>query len=115
MNTNTDAEIEQVELSMAEAEKIRDFGHALERLERNPDFKKVILDGYFYDEASRLVMLTAEINLKPEQKEAVHAGIRGIGELRQFLMARKQMGQMADKEIIDHRDTLVDLRTGEGE
>lgn len=37
---------EQVELEMVETDGLVDLLEALERLEKNPDFKKVILDGY---------------------------------------------------------------------
>lgn len=107
---NNQSEIQQVEVSLEEAERIAAFGEALGRLESNRDFQAVILDGYFKEEAARLVMLTAEINLKPEQKEAVFAGIRGIAELRQYFLARRSAAQMAAKEIGDYKETLDELR-----
>lgn len=107
---NQDA-VQQVEVSLEEAERIAAFGAALSRLEKNRDFQTVILDGYFKDEAARLVMLTAEINFKPEQKEAVNAGIRGIAELRQFFLSRRTQAEMASKEIEDYKSELDELRT----
>ncbi|WP_199097219.1 hypothetical protein [Dyella sp. ASV21] len=104
------SQIQQVEVSLEEAERIAAFGEALNRLENNRDFQTVILEGYFQKEASRLVMLTGEINLKPEQKEAVYAGIRGIAELRQFFIARRTAGQMAAKEILDFKEALDEMR-----
>lgn len=108
---NNQHDIQQVEVSLEEAERIVSFGEALGRLEQNRDFQAVILDGYFREEAARLVMLTGEINLKPEQHAAVLAGIRGIAELRQYLLAQRTKAQMAAKEVADFKETLDELRT----
>lgn len=107
---NNQNAIQQVEVSLEEAQRIVAFGEALRRLENNRDFQAVILDGYFKTEAARLVMLTAEINFKPEQKEAIHAGIRGIAELRQYFLARRAEAEMAAKEIGDYKEELDALR-----
>jgi hypothetical protein len=106
-------QIQQVEVSLEEAERVAAFGEALRRLEQNRDFQAVIFEGYFRDEAARLVMLTGDITLKPEQKESVYAGIRGIAELRQFFLARRAMAEMATKEIGDFKETLEELREEE--
>lgn len=107
---NNANEIQQVEVSLEHAEQVAAFGEALNRLENNRDFQTVILDGYFQNEASRLVMLTGEMNLKPEQREAVYAGIRGIAELRQFFLVRRAQAQMAEKEIGEYKEELDALR-----
>ena len=107
---NIQTQIQQVELSLAEAKKVKAFGEAIERLEKNRDFRTVILDGYFTDESRRLTFLTAEENLDEAAMQHVYAGIRAIGELRKCLMARKQMAQVMEKEIRDHEETLDELR-----
>lgn len=107
---NNPSEIQQVEVSLEEAERIAALGEALRRLENNRDFQAVILDGYFKHEASRLVMLTAEVNLAPEHKEGVYAGIRGIAELRQYLLVTRTKGEMAEKEVIDFKEALTEMR-----
>ena len=108
-------QIRYVELSLEEAKKVVAFGEAIKRLESNKDFKTVIGEGYFTNEARRCVMLTAEINLSADAKEANWAAIRGIAELRQFLMMRKQMGEVAQKEVADHKETLEELREEDAE
>jgi hypothetical protein len=107
---NNESEIQQVEVSLEEAERIAEFGAALSRLENNRDFQAVILDGYFQLEAARLVMCTAEPHIKGEAREGLFAGIRGIAELRQYLLARRSAAEMAAKEIADYREELDELR-----
>ena len=107
---NLNEQIHHVELSLDQAKRIAEFGEAIKRLERNPDFKKVIFDGYFTDEARRLVFLTADTTLTDAQNNNTLYAIRAIGELRGFLMAKKTEADIAAKEINDHSETLEELR-----
>lgn len=68
---------EKVENATSEDEILRveneywvSMAQALERLEKNPDFKTVILDGYFKDKAINGVSLLATDHVK-------RAGVRG--------------------------------------
>jgi hypothetical protein len=101
---------QHVELSLEEAKKMVNFAEAIGRLEKNRDFRTVILDGYFSDESRRLTFLTADTTLDEKSSNAVWAGIRAIGELRGFLMQRKAAGEIAKKEVNDHLETLAALR-----
>lgn len=103
-------EIQQVEVSLEEAERIAAFGEALRRLEDNRDFQAVILDGYFKEEAARLVMLTGVASFGTTQIDDVHAAIRGVAELRQFFLARRAAADMAAKEIGDYKEALDEMR-----
>ena len=70
---------------------------ALERLESNPDFKKVILDGYFRDKAVNGVSLLAtdyirRNGLRPEVME----GLVAISHLQDYFLTIKKMGTTED-------------------
>lgn len=108
-------DIQHVELSLEEAKKLVSFGEAITRLEKNRDFRAVILDGYFTEEARRLTFLTADTQLDQNSANAVWAGIRSIGELRAFLMHRKTMGEVAKREVMEHQQTLDELRAEDAE
>lgn len=115
MYPNKEEQIEFVQLSLEEAMHVVEVGEAIERLKKNKDFKLVIHEGYFRDEASRLVMLTADSTLSAEQKEATWGAIRGIGEFRSYLMAKAQQAVVAEKEILDYKETLGELRSEDAE
>lgn len=108
---NNQSEIQQVEVSLEEAERIASFGEALSRLEQNRDFQSVIFEGYFKSEAARLVMLTAEPHIRGEALENTYADIRGIAAFRQYLLARRTEAAMAAKEIEDFQTELEELRS----
>jgi hypothetical protein len=70
-----------------------DMAQALERLEKNDDFKKVILNGYFKDKAVNGVSLLATNYVKkgghrPDIMEALVA----ISQLQDYFKTIKSMG-----------------------
>lgn len=109
---NNDQVIQQVEVSLEHAKKTLALSDALRRLESNRDFQQVILQGFFVDEAARLVGLTAEPNLPDKARDAVWHNIRAIGELRQYFIAKHNLGEMARKSIGDFEEHLDEIRTG---
>ena len=108
---STEQEIHQVEITLAEAKHTVELGEAINRLKNNKDFQFVIHEGYFRDEASRLVFLTADATISPEMKESVWGSIRGIGEFRAFMVGKLQLATQARKEIEDNQETLDSLRS----
>ena len=103
--------IEQIEISMGKAKKDINLMKALDRLGSNPDFKEVILDGYFCEEAQRLVMLKSHPSTQDAESQlSIIRGIDSIGILRQFFLARIQEGRLAEKAIEEDEETIEDLR-----
>lgn len=112
---STTQQIQEVELSIEEAKQVVEFGEAIERLSKNPDYQKVILEGYMRDEALRLVKLTGDPNLPPERMVDVHAGIRGVGELNYFLHFGLNRAEHMRQMIAEYNETLDELRQEEAE
>ena len=88
----------QAELELT-AEELKEYNYwvgmkqALERLENNPDFQKVILDGYFKDKAINGVSMLAsgyikKNGLRPDVMESLIA----ISQLQDFFITVKQLG-----------------------
>jgi hypothetical protein len=92
--------IQKIELNIANAKKIVDMGTALERLSNNRDFKKVIQEGYFEQEAIRLVHLKADPNFQTiERQQSIITQMDAIGSLVEFFQTIKQKASMASKAI----------------
>lgn len=106
-------DIEQVELTIAEAKKVVDRGRMAEKLSRNPDFKKLVMDGYFVDEAARLVHLSSDPTLPENIRNVVLRDMNGPGAFKRYLSALVQMGKNAAREIEEHQETLDELREEE--
>lgn len=102
-------EIEQVEISLQQAKEQIERAEALDRLHQNKDFRKMILEGYFKEEASRLVLLKGDINLSKEAEEHCDKMINGIGVLRAYFQTVYHFGNMAEKAIADHEAAREEL------
>ena len=65
---STDQELQDLEDSMNDAKHFIDIKESTVKLFKNKEFKKVVLDYYFKEEASRLVMAKAS-NLNEDQQK----------------------------------------------
>lgn len=59
-------DLEQIEISIDSAKKIIEYAEAIERLENNPDFIKVILDDYLDKNIVRLVKVKGDPSQQSE-------------------------------------------------
>ena len=95
------------------ADEIKEYNYyvgmkqALDRLEQNPDFQKVILDGYFKDKAVNGVSLLAtnyirKNGLRPEVMESLVA----ISQLQDYFISIKQLGAEVPEDVEDDEDSV---------
>lgn len=107
MSTET---INAIESNIAKAKVVLEFSAALERLRGNRDFKKVVLEGYFEQEAIRLVHLKADPSMQtPAMKQSIDAQIDAIGQLSQYFSTALQKANMASRQIEADQDTIEEL------
>lgn len=107
---NPEEQLQRIELTIEEAKDNIERMNALERLFDNKDFKKLILDGYFKEEASRLVMLRADPNATHEdQQKQINLLIDAIGGLRQYFNTIKAFGRMSSNALKDHEKTREEV------
>lgn len=102
--------IDALDQNIKEAQKIVDFGDALERLKHNRDFKKVILEGYFEQEPIRLVHLKSDINMQSESTQKnILSQMDSIGFLNQFFQAAFFKANQAKRAIEADEETRAEL------
>lgn len=106
-------EIQELELSIEAAREIVERGNMAARLAHHPDFKKIVMDGFFRDEAARLVHLLSDPNLPEKDRAHVQNAINGVGYLKRYLHSLVQMGVVAEKEIAQGEETLEEIRAEE--
>lgn len=104
-------DIEQIELSISEARKMVERGERADRLSRNRDFIKTVLEGYFVEEASRLALLSSDPNIPEEVRAFVLRDLNGPGAFKRYLSTLVQMGHMAAQEIHEAQETLDEIRS----
>jgi len=106
--------IQEIELSIKEAQKIVDLGAAVQRLASNRDFKKVVMEMYFEKEAVRLVHLKANPAMQDkERQEAIVKEMDAIGSFYQFLRTLEIQAEMA-RRAIDDGESLREEILAEG-
>lgn len=103
-------QIEELEITIEQATRMVDMKRAVQNLLKNADFKKVILDGYFKEEAARLVLFKADPAMHPEQNQTyINKSIDAIGYFNQYLDAKLQMGTQAERDIMGAEEAKEEI------
>jgi hypothetical protein len=96
---------ENVELETTEIEHYVDMGQALDRLRDNPDFKKVIIEGYFRDKAADSVsLLSMPVIKKRGERGDIMEDLVAISNLQFFFMTIDQMHQAAVDPVLSDEE-----------
>lgn len=99
---------ENVELEMTENQYWIDKCEALKRLERNPDFQSVILEGYFHDKSINGVSMLANDNVKRQgQRGDVMEMLVAVSQLMDYFRVIKNLGAIAEDDIQDEEGPEV--------
>jgi len=92
-------ELNGQDLESVEAQYWVDLKDALDRLEKNDDFKRVILDGYFKDKAINGVSLLATDYIKQNGlRSEVMEALVAISNLEDYFVTIKSLGSQAPDE-----------------
>lgn len=102
------SEIEKLEASLEYAEGKKALGEKMLRLAENKDFQELIINGYFRDEAARLTGLLGDPEFK--EQEAIQSDLNSIAAFQRYTRKLIREGSMAEKEIVDHRQAIDELR-----
>lgn len=110
-----DQQLETLDITIKQAQTSIALKRSLMRLQENPDFDKLIMKGYFEDEAVRLVLLRADPSQQSEDaQKAINKSLDSIGFLRQYFIAINQIGAMAEKAIKADEQTREDILAENG-
>jgi hypothetical protein len=108
-------QVRQVELSIEEARAQIERSKQLKRLEKNKDFKALVLEGLLREDAVRQVMLRGSPQLHGDGPGAtiVRAGIEArmimIGELNNYFRYLHIEGESAQAAMSDHESAHEEL------
>ena len=80
---------------------------ALDRLEANPDFQKVILDGYFNKKAVDGVSLLATDYVRAHGlRSAIMESLIAISQLKDYFLTLQKLGVDTDGEYDEEEDDI---------
>ena len=97
-------QLDSLEFSMDEAKHFISVKNSMLKLQNNRDFKKVITEYYFKEEAARLVMAKSS-NLTEEQQMVIDKMIYGIGSLAKFFDSVLSRGVQSEQQLADDEET----------
>jgi|TARA_R110000765_G_scaffold425254_1_gene537842 hypothetical protein len=101
-------ELEEVDIQIETASKIRSLRDNCVKLMKNRNFKDVIEDGYFKEEAARLVMAKSA-PLNEEQQRNIDGMIIGVGALANYLNMVMRRGADMDVALGEHEQTREEI------
>ena len=103
-------QIEALEITIEQAKRMVDLMKAVQNLRKNADFIKVIENGYFKEEASRLVLFKADPAMVAQvNQDYISKCIDAIGFLSQYLDAKLQMGTQAERDIVGAQEAREEI------
>lgn len=106
----SNATVQAIEDNIKQARKIVEVGEALERLKNNKDFRKVVLEGYFEQEAIRLVHLKSDQNMQsPDFQKSINAQIDAIGAVSQYFSTVRHKASIAAKAIASDEEARDEI------
>lgn len=109
-------QIEQIEINIERARDLISRADALDRLGSNPDFIRIIDEGYFKDEAVRLVHLKASPSMQGERTQIeIIKQIDAIGSLMGYFQTLSQQANLAESAITADQETIAEMLLEEGE
>jgi hypothetical protein len=109
MSNELESQIHYVDLEIEQARKFIRRLEAFNRLRDNKDFHEIIEDGYFLQEASRLVLLKGDVNSNEEVQRDCDKLINGVGCLRRYFQTIEILGQSAKNSLDSAEDTKEEL------
>ena len=105
---STEEQLQELEDNINDAKHFIDIKDSTIKLFKNKEFKKVVLDYYFKEEASRLVMAKAS-SLNSEQKDLIDNMIYGIGALSNFFDSVLTRGMQAEQALREDENARTEI------
>lgn len=105
-------QVEQdIEISIEAAKSAVERKNKLEKLFDLPEFKEIFEEGYFRDEAARLVgLLTDPEFASDERQNEIRNDMLGVSATRQYLMNIHRMGVSLEMQMNASQAELDNLR-----
>lgn len=100
-----------IEVSIEAAKKAIAKGDAFDRLTKNPDFRKIILEDYFEKEPARLVgLLTDSEMMDDDNQTGLKNDMIGISVLRKHFMVIQRIANQMRNAVAQSEAELESLR-----
>ena len=102
--------ITQLEDRREELVKLADRAESLDRLAKNKDFKKIILEDFMVNDCSRYAQESADPLLEPHHRADALAMAQAAGHLKRYLQINRQMSRKASMDIVSIDEAIEEMR-----
>lgn len=102
-------DLNEIAVSLEEAQKMIKIGEALQRLHQNEDFKTIVLEQYFKEEPARCVVMLGRLQHDPKACERIHNDLTAIGLFQGFLQTVHQGYQEALRATAQLNEAQVEI------
>lgn len=107
------SEVKQIEQSIEDLKTQIALKDQVLKLERNRDFRSIILEGFCVKEAATYVQLSADPNLSKNEREDALALAQASGHIKRYLQVLKTMGYSAENQLPRYEQELIEARVEE--
>jgi hypothetical protein len=107
------SDIQDLEQHIKDAEFLIERRKMAIRLSENHDFRVLFHEGYFKEDAARLVQLAGDPACDPQQRADALEMAKATGHAKRYLSMAIQMGFHAERELPEMHSTLAELRAAE--
>lgn len=103
-------QLNAVEIDIERARELIELAEALKRLHNNKDFKLIIREGYFKEEASRVVIVRADPEMASEEdQKQINDIITSIGGLFAYFHKIYALGNRAQMSLVADEETRSEI------
>ena len=114
--SDQEQQIQELEITIADARKAVELGNALNRLSDNKDFKLIIGDGYLKEFALGQMELLAHPNMQDEEAQAgIIKDLQATSSLHAHFVSIMQRAATMQTALTEQEQTLEEIHNEEGE
>ena len=108
-------EVQEIEISLEHCKEEIGKANLIASLHNNPEFQRIILDGFFEKYPAELVRSLTDpvIANNQSKREEVLRTLEGISVLHGYLRATYQKGQMAKQSLEEYEQQLLEARNNQ--
>jgi hypothetical protein len=104
------SEVTGLEKQLNDAKVYLENRESVLKLFRNPEFKKIILDGFCVRDCARYAQESQDPALTPAQQADALNLAQAAGHLKRYLNVQVQLGNHAESQIASLEEALVEVR-----
>lgn len=105
--------VQALEEQQSEMKLVAERGQMAMRLYSNPDFRKLIMEGFCVTDCARYARESGNPALPAENRADSLAMAQAAGHLKRFLSVTVQMGHQAERNLAELGEALDEVRAEE--